>query len=282
MSNTKLDNLPDTDRWLAETFCTRLEEVLETMTGERPRILVGGEGTGQDSMDWWWEQSLSVSGDAKISIGSGKPTCSALGDRALTAAGIEEAEEKDIQQTYLELLQQSLSGFSQAVGAKIGREVNCDEGRETQEAPAGAFIPIEVRYSDTEVHPAGIMLSDSLSAACRDPGAELPKPAPPETPALPAHPPPADSSPHPKQMELLLDVELPVSVSFGRAHLPLKDVLKLTSGSIVELNRPVAEPVEVIVNNCVLARGEVVVVDGNYGVRINQIISRHERLRTLN
>jgi flagellar motor switch protein FliN/FliY len=83
-------------------------------------------------------------------------------------------------------------------------------------------------------------------------------------------------------MELLLDVELPVSVSFGRAHLPLKDVLKLASGSIVELNRSVAEPVEVIVNNCVVARGEVVVVEGNYGVRISQIISRRERLRTLN
>ena len=85
-----------------------------------------------------------------------------------------------------------------------------------------------------------------------------------------------------KTIELLLDVELPVSVSFGRTHLALKDVLKLTSGSIVELNRAVSEPVEVIVNNCVIARGEVVVVEGNYGVRIHQIISRRERLRTLN
>jgi flagellar motor switch protein FliN/FliY len=82
-------------------------------------------------------------------------------------------------------------------------------------------------------------------------------------------------------MDLLMEVELPVSVSFGRAELPLKDVLKLTSGSIVELNRSVNEPVEVIVNNCVIARGEVVVVEGNYGVRIGEIISPQERLRTL-
>jgi flagellar motor switch protein FliN/FliY len=84
-----------------------------------------------------------------------------------------------------------------------------------------------------------------------------------------------------KTLDLLLEVEMPVSVSFGRAQLPLKDVLKLTTGSIVELNRGVTEPVEVIVNNCVIARGEVVVIDGNYGVRIDQIISRQERLRTL-
>jgi flagellar motor switch protein FliN/FliY len=73
-----------------------------------------------------------------------------------------------------------------------------------------------------------------------------------------------------------------VSVSFGRAHLPVKEVLKLTSGSIVELNRGISEPVEVIVNNCVIARGEVVVIEGNYGVRILEIVSRTERLRTLN
>lgn len=82
-------------------------------------------------------------------------------------------------------------------------------------------------------------------------------------------------------MELLLDVELPVSVSFGSAQLPLKDVLKLTSGSIVELDRSISEPVEVIINNCIIARGEVVVVEGNYGVRIQQIISRRERLQTI-
>ncbi len=74
---------------------------------------------------------------------------------------------------------------------------------------------------------------------------------------------------------------MPVSVSFGRAHLPLKEVIKLTCGSIVELNRSVSEPVDVMVNNCIIARGEVVVVEGNFGIRIKQVISRQERLRTL-
>jgi flagellar motor switch protein FliN len=78
-----------------------------------------------------------------------------------------------------------------------------------------------------------------------------------------------------------LDVELPVRVSFGRAQVPLKEVLKLTTGSIVELNRSVSEPVEIIVNNCVVARGEVVVVEGNFGVRIQEVVSRQDRLRVL-
>jgi len=84
-----------------------------------------------------------------------------------------------------------------------------------------------------------------------------------------------------KTLDVLLDVELPVSVSFGRAQLALEDVLKLDSGSIIELNRTVDEPVEIILNNCVIARGKVVVVDGNYGVKIEQIASRKERLETI-
>ena len=85
----------------------------------------------------------------------------------------------------------------------------------------------------------------------------------------------------PPTMDLLLDVELPVSISFGKTEILMKDVLKLTTGSIVELNRGVNEPVEVLVNHCLIARGEVVVVEGNYGVRIQQIVNRQDRLRSI-
>jgi len=114
--------------------------------------------------------------------------------------------------------------------------------------------------------------------SAQDSSENLPEPSEPATPA------PSGGLPgarNPKTFELLLEVEMPVSISFGRAELPLRDVLKLTTGSIIELNRTVNEPVEVIVNNCVIARGEVVVIEGNYGIRIREIISRQERLRTL-
>ncbi len=67
-------------------------------------------------------------------------------------------------------------------------------------------------------------------------------------------------------------------MSFGRTKLALQEVLKLTAGSIVELNRSISDPVELIVNNCVVALGEVVVIEGNYGVRILRIASREKRL----
>ena len=82
----------------------------------------------------------------------------------------------------------------------------------------------------------------------------------------------------PPTLDRLLDVELPLSVSFGRTNLPVQDILKLGSGSIVELNCQANELVDVVVNNCMIARGEVVVIEGNYGVRIREIISRGERM----
>jgi flagellar motor switch protein FliN/FliY len=82
-------------------------------------------------------------------------------------------------------------------------------------------------------------------------------------------------------IDLLLDVELPVSVSFGHSEMPLKDVLKLGTGSVIELDKSVNDPVVIIVNHKPIAKGEVVVVDGNYGVRILEVESTADRIRSL-
>jgi flagellar motor switch protein FliN len=78
----------------------------------------------------------------------------------------------------------------------------------------------------------------------------------------------------PRHLDMLMNVDLPVTISFGTTEMALADVLRLTTGSIVEFNHPLSEPVNIIVNNCLVARGEVVVVDANYGVRVSEVISR--------
>lgn len=82
-------------------------------------------------------------------------------------------------------------------------------------------------------------------------------------------------------LELLMDVELEVSLRFGRREMLLKDVLNLTPGSVVELDQQVQDPVELLVGSKVIAWGEVVAVDGNYGLRITGLASREERLESL-
>ena len=85
----------------------------------------------------------------------------------------------------------------------------------------------------------------------------------------------------PRNIERLLDVELDVIVRFGVTNIQLRDVVRMGVGTMIELNRAIDEPVELLVNGRPLARGEVVVVDGYYGVRITEIGSTAERAATI-
>ncbi len=73
-------------------------------------------------------------------------------------------------------------------------------------------------------------------------------------------------------LDLVLDVELNVTLRFGQRQLSLREVLDLTSGSVVELDRQVDEPVDLFLDGKVVARGEAVIIDGNYGMRITQVL----------
>ena len=81
----------------------------------------------------------------------------------------------------------------------------------------------------------------------------------------------AEKPSSPYNLKLVMDVELNVSLRFGQRQLPLRDLLDLASGSVVELDRLVDEPVELFLDGKLIARGEAVVVDGNYGLRVTEI-----------
>ncbi len=82
-------------------------------------------------------------------------------------------------------------------------------------------------------------------------------------------------------LDLLLDIPLSVTVELGRTRQAIKDILNLSAGSIVELDKLAGEPVDILVNNKLIAKGEVVVIDENFGVRVTDIISQKERIRNL-
>ena len=85
----------------------------------------------------------------------------------------------------------------------------------------------------------------------------------------------------PVNFERLYDVEMNVTVRFGKTQMPLRDVVRFGVGSMIELNRTVDEPVELLVNDSPFAHGEVVVIDGYYGVRITDIGSEEDRSRKI-
>ena len=78
---------------------------------------------------------------------------------------------------------------------------------------------------------------------------------------------------HPNNIDLLMDVSMRVTVELGRTRMQLSQILELQHGSVVELDRLAGDPVDVFVNDCMVARGEVVVVDDKFGVRITEMVS---------
>lgn len=82
-------------------------------------------------------------------------------------------------------------------------------------------------------------------------------------------------------VDLILDIPLDVSVELGKVRMIVNDLLQLGQGSIIELNKPVGESLEIYINNKLVARGEVVVVDEKFGIRVTDIISPLERVKSL-
>jgi flagellar motor switch protein FliN/FliY len=89
------------------------------------------------------------------------------------------------------------------------------------------------------------------------------------------------SGPESRNIDLLMDVDLPISIELGRTKMSISDILALGPGSVVELNKLAGEPVDLLVNYKVVAKGEVVVVDENFGLRITQLMTPEERLKAL-
>jgi flagellar motor switch protein FliN len=85
-----------------------------------------------------------------------------------------------------------------------------------------------------------------------------------------------------KDIDLILDIPVQLTVELGRTKIAIKNLLQLAQGSVVELDGLAGEPMDVLVNGCLIAQGEVVVVNDKFGVRLTDIITPAERIRKLN
>ncbi len=254
--------------WLLAELASRFAAAVEGLTAERPAVRVTGAcdvASASAGAAFCWRQTFTKMPGA-LWISADENAWRDAGTWVLRAAGMDETP-AEMKTEFLEMVRQAAAGVGQSITARLGSEVTPLDGGEGPVGPA-EWSSVEAELSGTTVRLV-IGLAPEFLDALIPPAKEIAvqEPAVPESTSA--------------TFDLLLDVELPVSISFGRAQVPLKDVLKLTVGSIVELNRAIGDPVEVIVNNCVIARGEVVVVDGNFGVRVQNVISKQERLRTL-
>jgi flagellar motor switch protein FliN len=259
----------ETQTWLLNEFAGGLAAALEGVTGERASVIATAANTPPAEPWLPWRQPFQRIPGA-MWIVADEESWRGIGACALRAAEIEETPDQ-LRSEYLEVVRQAVGRVASAMTAKLDIEVSPAGGEQTDPSGDASWGTIEIKLADGAARIAVAFEPETL-AALAIPAARKPAPPVHSMARIPENS---------KTYDLLLDLELPVSISFGRANVPLKDVLKFTVGSIVELNRAIGDPVEVIVNNCVIARGQVVVVEGNFGVRILNVISTQERLRSL-
>ncbi|MDX3904147.1 MAG: flagellar motor switch protein FliN [Pigmentiphaga sp.] len=92
----------------------------------------------------------------------------------------------------------------------------------------------------------------------------------------------ADAPSTVNDIEIIMDIPVTLTVELGRTRIPIKQILQLAQGSVVELDGLAGEPMDVMVNGCLIAQGEVVVVNDKFGIRLTDIVTPSERLRRLN
>jgi len=252
---------------LEDLFKKGMAESVSSLLGEAAEAEVTTR-SAPAAKELWFRSELRPSSHGYLAFGVAEEPWLKVGRRILTGGEEESADNETVLSTLREISAQVAGSILSTVNHAYRKQIEVQElrvldglGEESRDTHTSHFRLTQAdgfSVSMTLVFP--YTLVQGLAPGRPEPAAIL-------------------TSVDSKKLERLLDVEMPVSVSIGRAHMPLKDVIKLTTGSVVELNRNVSELVDIVVNNCVVARGDVVVVEGNFGVRIREVLSKEDRLR---
>ena len=257
------------DRFL-EIWAEEFTRAIQTLSGVIPivsaiRAVSPSQTSFESSTLFWWKQSFEGAGSFTTWIAAEEPTWSALGN----ASG---SNISDARNLYLAVICQAQQAAAAAGSEQLPKSLTCREGQPERPDSFDALIgfTIAIRLGDTDLSPILFFIEytagDMLLGPQRGKELQSIQKYQPEWPV---------SSP---MLDRLMKLDLPLSVALGRAVMPIGDVLKITSGSMIQLDRTADDLVELIVHGTVVARGEVVSVKGNYGVRIKQIISKDDRL----
>jgi flagellar motor switch protein FliN/FliY len=270
--------------WLISEWNAGFADVMQAMADVKPQMGFTAIGSVPQTECLWWQQPFSVAAESPLWVGAPESSWLAIGQLVLLSAGVEGAPVAEARSTYSEIVGQVAGALGREIGARLSNEVTADGGSEAPLDPSvtGRVFEVTAKFPDGREDTFFLIVGEALATALSvSPQATASAGVP---TAEHIDQPPFVSNDianvaKSRTFELLLDVELPISVSFGRTSLRVQDAINLVSGSLIELDRNVSDPVELIVNNSVIARGEVVVIEGNYGIRLTEIVSLKERLQ---
>jgi flagellar motor switch protein FliN len=275
MAKSEIDSF--FERWTSE-FTT----AIEMFTGEAPVLThariehaATAEWSEQSAGRLWWKQTVEGQGSFSCWVGATTESWTGIGGAV--------DDKSDPRQMYLEMLGQANQGTVAVISAGFPTPLRCGDGLEEEPAELSSFelAEIKVTFRGAELPSLLLAIEPEAEHVLRQPEDEddSPEVSASVGAASTVHAPPsiaaAAKSP---MMNRLMDLRLPVSVLLGRSSISIREVLRLSTGSLIELDRQIGDYVEIVIHGTLVARGEIVSVNGNYGVRIKEIISREDRI----
>lgn len=251
------------DAWIPEFL--KSVEMFTGLTAVREESPAVSDTFRENGAEFWHAQEYFRGPSARMWLGMPMARCLTIG----ASAGDAEDERVALCR---EVVTQSLQAVAQVLNTGACPGLQCGAGAGTT-APPDSVLELPTLYFRIAEVVVPVMFRaepefDALLAA------ESPDVLPASAPAEPAET-PLDVPP---VFERFAGVELPVRVVLGRATLRVRDILKLTVGSLIELDTRPNDAVDVCVHDAVVARGEVVSIRGNYGVRVTDVISQRDRM----
>jgi flagellar motor switch protein FliN/FliY len=256
----------DTFAELLERWIEEFGRAVEMFTGEKPELkwthAAADPTEAEIAQHTWWKQVVDNGQTFSVWAGGKQALWNGLGEGA------------EAQATYFEMLSQANQGTVAVFSAGFPVPLRCQDG--FVEAPVTplqvACAKIRVTFRDSDLGTILLLVDKAAFAILNpaEPSADVPEND--DQAAAGA------LSQNSAMLSRLLDLRLPVCILLGRANITIKDALKLIPGSVVELDRQVGDYVEILVHGTVVAKGEIVSVKGNYGVRIKEVISRQARM----
>jgi len=258
-----------------EQWAEEFARAVEMFSGERPTLAQEPADTSQMEA-WesqrgdfqWWQQETEDPQKFKAWVGAQEASWSAI-------AG-DQADGSDPKELFQEMLSQANQGAAAVLSSSFATPLRFDA---VVTNPPPSLRGLRLAHVTVTFRGAAL---PALIVALEPAAAKIlggPEPAKPEgASAEPqAFASAATLQATASMAERLMDLQLPVSVLLGQTVLPIRDALKIASGSLIELDRQLGDYVEVMVHGTVVARGEIVAIKGNYGVRIKEVISRKDR-----
>ena len=245
--------------------------VLESMTAQRPKIELRAAASSARQAEWaWWGQKFSILEQPSLWIGAPAESWAALGRLALSALGVEEPSDADLVSTYRDLMAQTTAVVASQLAREFGEEIT-GGGCVAADQPGASGAPIfrwSLNAGPMSMEGAAVLAEPFLEHCSGFTARAVASEAGVGEGAAESGSGTVQSGGRPSNS--IPNCTLCVKFVLGEATLALGDVFKLNVGSVIMLDQSALDPAYVVVSGRVLARGQVVVVNGNYGLKICQ------------